>query len=290
VDANWRSAIAARGRRQDRELAALAYLVLDSRDAAERCAAQGIADVLRQSPEETSDQSEVRDAMVGATLRRALDVHRTLREVDPLPGMAPDTVLARLTPLQRAIAAGHLSAGVALKALADELGQPVGHLASALSAAARVAGGEAALANRLKDHAAGVALSVSPEEIERSLATPQVRPPPRWRRLPAIAAAMVGVLALALGLRIASLPTGDPAAAAASTAEATPSTGMGAGPAFAINEALTLRDCRIEPASTKLSFRGWLPLQDLVSSPDPNAAAQPVFALVTRTTAEWVGW
>jgi hypothetical protein len=289
VDANWRRAIAALSRRHDREFAALAYVVLDSREAAERSAAEGIADVLRHSPGEISDLSEARNAMVGATLRRALEAHRTLREVDPLPGMAPDTLLARLTPVQRAVAAGHLSAGVTLKVLADELGQPVGRLASALSAAARVAGGEAVLAIRLKEHAAGVALSVSPEAIEQSLATPPVRPPPNWWRLPAIAAATMGVLAIAIGFRIASLPAGDPATAAASVAPASWALATGAGPALAIED-LTLRDCKIEPASTKLSFRGWLPLQDLVSSSDPNPAAQPVFALVTRTTAEWVGW
>jgi hypothetical protein len=56
------------------------------------------------------------------------------------------------------------------------------------------------------------------------------------------------------------------------------------------DERLSLADCDIQPASTALTFRGWLPLRDLSPSADATESARAVYTLVTSTTAEWVGW
>ena len=247
-----------------------------------------MADVLRRTPDASSiDAAEVHDAMVGATLRRALDTHRTLREVDPQPDVARDASLAKLSPLQRAVASGHLPGRVGLDVLAQELSQPIGRIASILAAAEAIAGGREALAGWLNAHQAGIALSVSPEAVEQAIGVPPARRPLRWRA-PAVLAA-IALIGVAVGLRISQPANRD----APDTVIAEP-TRSGSEPRLAaalpVDEDLTLRDCKIEPVGTELSFRGWLPLRDLVASTDPNLAAQPVYALVTQTSAEWVGW
>jgi hypothetical protein len=99
--------IAALARRHGRDLAAAAYLVLDNRDAAERSAAGGMAIALSRTegPAGAIDHDRLRVQMVGATLARALEAHRTTREVDPLLEGADRAALGRLTALQRAVAA-----------------------------------------------------------------------------------------------------------------------------------------------------------------------------------------
>lgn len=263
--------------------------MLDNRQAAEQSAAAGIADVVRRNPDLGSiDNAQIRDAMVGATLRCALDAHRDLREVDPLPEVARNASLAMLSPLQRAVAVGHSFGGVGLHILAAELSLPTGRVVAALAAAVSIVGGQEALASQLNEHQAGIPLSVSGEAVERAMSLPQVRRPHRLLA-PAVAALALGLIGAAIGLRI-WLPTNDgPAEGAVSAAPTTASAAPIAAAALPVDD-LTLGDCKIQPASTELSFRGWLPLHDLVASPDPNLAAQPVYALVTRTTAEWVEW
>ncbi len=82
VDDTARSRVANAARRHGRELAALAYLVLQHRSASEAAAAAGLADVLRAHADEPQWGS-----MVGAVLRRALEGHGRIREIDA-PGEA----------------------------------------------------------------------------------------------------------------------------------------------------------------------------------------------------------
>lgn len=61
--------------------------------------------------------------------------------------------------------------------------------------------------------------------------------------------------------------------------------------ALPLDDRLTLGDCAIQPASTPVAYRGWLTLGDLFAAGrDAPGAGTPVYALVTREPAEWVGW
>ena len=82
VDDTAREVVAIAARRHGRELAALAYLVLQNRGASEEAAAAGLADALRAKQEEPDWAP-----LVGAVLSRALEAHGQIREIDA-PGEA----------------------------------------------------------------------------------------------------------------------------------------------------------------------------------------------------------
>ena len=150
-----RSVVAIAARRHGRELAALAYLVLQNRNASEAAAAAGLADVLRADPDEPGWTS-----MVGAVLRRALEAHGRIREIDA-PGEATPPALTHLTPLQRAVAGGHLVAGVSLEDLAAAVGMPVERVRRELAEAEDIGINRERLRSALVTALAGRAFAVA---------------------------------------------------------------------------------------------------------------------------------
>jgi len=289
--------MAAAARRHGRELAALAYLVLQHRSASEGAAAAGLADALRRIADQPSWA-----AMVGAVLRRALEAHARLREIDA-PGEATPPALTLLSPLQRAIAGGHLVAGVSLEELAPALGMDVERLRRELSTAEGIGVNRERLRRSLETVVAGRAFAVTAQQVESALALP----PSRAIREPVRIAWLVGAGALALLLAAALLAAGQPPASSAPEQTSTPrlegvavgyppggpqGAGAWAGDeALPLDDRLTLADCDIQPAGTPIAYRGWLTVGDLFAGGRTSpSAGTPVYALVTDGHAEWVGW
>ena len=55
-------------------------------------------------------------------------------------------------------------------------------------------------------------------------------------------------------------------------------------------EPITLADCKIAPADSPLAFAGWTTLAALDVHGGDASIGQPIYALITRGMAEWVGW
>jgi hypothetical protein len=283
-------------RRVGRELAAAAYVVLEHRAAAQDAAAAGIGDVLRGIVDPaTIGQPGFHDALVGATLRRALDARQDLREVDPLADGAGLGPLATLSPVQLAVSAGHLMAGASIEGLAPELSMTVPRVRDALITAEDIVGGREALARRLEAQHRGLPLAVSIEAVEQAFAGPPLRPTSRWRRMRTPVATMA-LTAVVAGVGIVNIVT---AAAQADGAEpdgrhpaqqesSPPAQAKGA--PQAADSHPTLADCDIQPSSTELAFRGPIAMTDLVPAAGASSGATTVYALVTASDAEWVGW
>jgi hypothetical protein len=301
VDERARTASPALARRHGRELAALAYLVLQNREAAEQSAARGMANVLRR-PFDASrpDEARLRDALIGATLRMALDAHPETPEIDPLAGPTARSSLTGLSPLQRAVAAGHLAGGVVTDRLAEELAVPVRRVRAELARGEAIAGGREPLRLRLIQRQAGLPFSVAPEAVESArIAPPAGRRGSRWP-LTALPIAAMLVAAMAVASTRDEVPAGESAMMRARSEQPSAPVALLAPdkpadrenqPAPPLDARLSLGDCDIQPASTELAFRGWMTLGDLsaatAGTPD---AGTPVYALVTAGTAEWVGW
>jgi hypothetical protein len=296
VDDTVRADLAAAARRHGRELAGLAYLVLQNRHASEEAAAAGLADVLR------ADAAPAWSTTVGAVLRRALEAHRRIREVDA-PGEATPPALTRLSPLQRAVAGGYLIARVPLEELAVPVGLPVERLRRELAAARDVGGSPNDLRRALETVLTGRAFAVTAEEVETALTLSPPQAIRDSRRLAWLSGGAAAALVLAAALMAAgqgsapSVPAATNPAGAAAVVNGYPPGGLqGAGAwagdqALPLGDRLTLADCAIQPAATPIAFRGWLTLGDLVADGrDEPGAGTPVYALVTDGQAEWVGW
>ncbi len=113
------------------------------------------------------------------------------------------------------------------------------------------------------------------------------RPPPWWR---------VGTAtALAAGLVTAVLllpsSTHPPAASALAGAPSAHPLVIGpVGPGSTAPPPVTLDDCQIFPGNASLAFSGWATTDVLGVSGGAAKPGQPVYAIVTRGLAEWVGW
>jgi DNA-directed RNA polymerase specialized sigma24 family protein len=53
---------------------------------------------------------------------------------------------------------------------------------------------------------------------------------------------------------------------------------------------ITLADCQIAPADSSLAFAGWTTLAALDVHGGDAGLGQPIYAVITRGMAEWVGW
>jgi hypothetical protein len=298
VDDTARSVVAIAARRHGRELAALAYLVLQNRIASEQAAAAALADVLRPETGEPDWGS-----MVGAVLRRSLEAHSRVREID-VPGEATPPALTVLAPLQRAIAGGHLVASVPLDALAPALGMPIDRVRRELAAAEDIGINRERLRAALEAAVAGRAFAVTVEQVEAAFALPSPRVISTSRRLAWLAGAAAAAVVVAALLIAAAQPAASPPDPTSMPSTAAVGVGyppggtQGAG-AWAgdralplpVNDRLTLADCAIQPAGTPLAYRGWLTLGDLFAAGRAApGAGTPVYALVTDGPAEWVGW
>ncbi|MGH2454767.1 MAG: hypothetical protein ACRDHD_00700 [Candidatus Limnocylindria bacterium] len=279
-------------------LAALAYAVLQNRSAAEAAAAAAIADSIRRarSPGWPASDDQLRLALNGSALRHAVEAYHATTEVDVLAPIAGGNQLLRLGARQRAVVAGLLEGGLDPAALATDLGTSERAVAQAHRGALAVAGSDGALGGWLARQRPSVALEVSEQAVLEALAAPpRHRRRPRW---PLVAAPAGGLLAVMVVVAGWPSPTPQPAALPDPSLPAALDPSAISRPlaldelegTLPADETLTLADCDIQPGTTELAYRGWLILRDLSEIADPVRAANPVYALVTRDTAEWVGW
>ena len=167
-------------RRYGREMAAAAYVVLENRRAAERAAAGGIADFLREHGAPQESESCLDHRLIALSLRRALAGDGRQHEIDPLADESLSRSLARLSGLQRAAATANLVSGASLTELSAALGEPEDRLRDALRTAIKLSDGRERLAGALQAQLADVSLSVTPGAVADALAAPPAerrRPP-----------------------------------------------------------------------------------------------------------------
>jgi hypothetical protein len=109
-----------------------------------------------------------------------------------------------------------------------------------------------------------------------------------------LAGAVAAAAAVLLAVLILSPGSHGPSAAQASGANASLATPASSEPTPAIPPAVpppvTLADCQIYPADASLAFSGWATTSVLQVSGGHAQPGQPVYALVTRGLAEWMGW
>lgn len=120
----------------------------------------------------------------------------------------------------------------------------------------------------------------------RDLVLPEVRGDRRWqvaRRWWPLALGVVVVIWAAGFFWLA--PTSRPPVGVAATP--TPPSARTA-PTAAVP--ITLADCQITPSASPLAFAGWTTLAALNVHGGEAGPGQPVYAVITRGLAEWVGW
>ena len=97
--------------------------------------------------------------------------------------------------------------------------------------------------------------------------------------------AVIAVLAAGISAFFWLIPESGPTAGrqAAATQSVSPSSGTAPAP-------ITLADCQITPAASPLAFAGWTTLAALNVHGGDAGPGQPIYAVITRGMAEWVGW
>jgi hypothetical protein len=109
----------------------------------------------------------------------------------------------------------------------------------------------------------------------------------RWR----VATAMALAAGLVTAVLLLPSSTHPPAASGLAGAPSADPLGIGlAGPVSTAPPPVTLDDCQIFPGDARLAFSGWATTDVLGVSGGSAKPGQPVYALVTRGLAEWVGW
>ena len=282
-------------RRYGREMAAAAYVILENRQAAERAAAGGIADFLRERGEPDEAETCLDHQLIGLSLRRALAGDGGQHEIDPLVDETVSQRLAALTGLQRAAATANLVAGASLSELGAALREPEERLQDALRAAIRLSGDRERLASIIRAQVADVSLSVTPGAIADALAGPPLQPrAPQPALLMAAGAALFLAVATWMGTSGFAPRPGEGAARVTPQPSTAPSLldvlpGSVANGALAAGDDLQLSDCQIHPETTRLAYRGWLDVGDVAGGSALATLDRPVYALVTATPAKWVG-
>jgi hypothetical protein len=287
--------ITAIARRYGRGLAAAANLVLENVRLAQEAAAAGIADAVRgREPPELPESPDPYPALLAAVLAQSLVRYTEAREIDPSPNGARRDLIDALAPLQRAVLVARRAGAVA--ELSAALGMAPERLRAGLVQAVDQGENEEALSAAASRRTAGISLSVDPQRVETELATQSLgRRRSRGVRAALIAAALVAVAGVAV-LLAAPLPPQPAAADGPTTQPASGDAPEAANrhqlmqlPPLVVGEDLGLAECRIEPSSTPVAFRGWLTRGDLAGG-SPETADRLVYALVTAGEAEWVGW
>ena len=119
-------------------------------------------------------------------------------------------------------------------------------------------------------------------------APPEPWRPPRWWRGATAMVLAAGLVAAVLLLPSNTQPPGAPEIAGAATAS--PVILDLADPGTTLPAPITLADCQIFPANARLAFSGWATTDVLRVSGGSAMPGQPVYAVITRGLAEWVGW
>lgn len=119
-------------------------------------------------------------------------------------------------------------------------------------------------------------------------------PPARRRLRPWAVASALATATVIVVLAALILPPGTHGPSTALPSGAVPSGASAAAATIATPPAapppITLADCQIYPENARLAFSGWATTNVLRVSGGTAAPGQPVYALVTRGLAEWMGW
>jgi hypothetical protein len=108
----------------------------------------------------------------------------------------------------------------------------------------------------------------------------------RWPMAAVGTAAVVALVVLTMhSLPVKNDASQDGSATGRSSLSAFPSLTQTASPA-----PVTLADCQVYPEDASLAFSGWATTDVLRVSGGSAEPGQPVYALVTRGLAEWMGW
>jgi DNA-directed RNA polymerase specialized sigma24 family protein len=280
-------------------IGSFAYLVLQHQPDAERILAATLATALAHS-DLPREPETLRLQLLRFAAREILRGSGQTGEVAPLlpdPGSSTDRMpllaaIAELDPHERmAVVLSYAMdlpadtiAGVLHDdrvALRSDLNDARNHLQARVGEEPPTEPFDARLRRALTEESARFRPVVDPQALKL--------PAPRHDGLPGIARrwwplAILGALIAGLAgfLWFAPTPSAVPAASTASR-PASASSAIAAGP-------ITLANCQIAPADSPLAFRGWTTLAALDVHGGDAGPGQPIYAVITRGMAEWVGW
>jgi len=144
---------------------------------------------------------------------------------------------------------------------------------------------EGRLRDALRREVQRSAVHVTAEQLHAAAsAPPEPWRPPRWWPVAGLATAAVFLLVALRVMTNLAVPN-DLVPQATGPARSSAQDGTAA-----TRAPITLADCRIYPEDARLAFDGWATTHVLGVSGGAAKPGQPVYALVTRGLAEWVGW
>jgi len=297
-------------------IGSFAYLVLQHQADAERVLASTLASALRQAdlPSDpaaartrllriaartilrgSSQTGEVTPLLPDArSIRDRMPVLEALAEMDPRSRMAvvlhyvldhgPDAVAAILDDDPFALRSDLNEARNRLQSRVEELRAAEGteHLEEATRALPPESF-DAWLRRALVEESARFVPVLDPSGLRTPGPAEQSRPMRRWWPF-ALVAIVVLLIAGSGGL---FWVVSEPAAVAgrpAASSSGPPS------PSHTAEAPITLADCQITPIASPLAFAGWTTLAALDVHGGDAGPGQPIYALVTRGMAEWIGW
>ena len=295
-------------------IGSFAYLVLQHQTDADRIVAATLATALRRS-DLSPESLTARTQLLRIAAREILRGRALTGEIAPLlpdPRSSLDRMpvleaLAELDPRSRIAIVLHYHLDLSANAVAAVLGDDGFALRSDLNDARNRLLSRVEESLLRQDSMLAGAATTAPQEpfdarLRRAMTEESARfdpildssglhgPAPRDARVRRAARrwwplAAIAVLAAGLAAFFLLIPESGPTAGrqAAATPSASPSLGTAAAP-------ITLADCQIAPAGSPLAFAGWTTLAALNVHGGEAGPGQPIYAVITRGMAEWVGW
>ena len=141
---------------------------------------------------------------------------------------------------------------------------------------------DARLTRALVDESGRFRPVLHPQELRDARPAERVRLDRRWWPLALLAFAALLLAGVAGFFWLVPEPGPTTARHAASSQRASSS--------LTADAPITLADCRITPVESPLAYAGWTTLAALDVHGGEAGPGQPIYALVTRGMAEWVGW
>jgi len=295
-------------------IGSFAYLVLQHQTDAERILVSTLATALRRT-DLSPEPETARTQLLGIAAREILRGAAQTGEIEPLlpdPRSSADRMpvleaLAELDPRSRIAVVLHYHLELPPDAVAAVLGDEAFALRSDLNDARNRLQWRVWELLALDGSVPASEPTSSPQEpfgarLRRALVEESARfepiVDPRELRLPAPRddrmrraarswwpLAVIAIIAAGVAAFFWLIPESGPTAGrqAAVTQAPSPSSRTAAAP-------ITLADCQITPAESSLAFAGWTTLAALNVHGGDAGPGQPIYAVITRGMAEWVGW
>ena len=295
-------------------IGSFAYLVLQHQSDAERILASALATALRRadlSPEPETAQRQLlriaaREILRGTAQtgeiapllpdpRSSLDrmpVLEALAELDPRSRMAvvlryhldllPDAVAAVLDDDGFALRSDLNDARNRLRLRVEESLAAQGSIPASAEGTAQRESFDTRLRRTLAEESARFTPILDARELQMPASRDERmrRAARRWWPLAVIAVIAAGVAGFFLLIPESGPTAGRQTAATQSTSP----------PPRTAETPITLADCQITPAASPLAFAGWTTLAALNVHGGNAGPGQPIYAVITRGMAEWVGW